>query len=229
VTSFNFPIKVADGIEITSFGTSIGKLYHDENFIYPVGYSATTTYMGDVMICTIEDARFRPDFVVTPTHGWRYRCKGETPDAAWLGYFAKILRVPKGSFERWRVPGNELFGFTSPVFKRITQSLPGVSECARYQPRRFRTPLLELQRQGLLRVDPARRDAGPLTELVIDFRPLIDRFRATFGQDPPPRIKFPALPLAEALGVTVKELPGALRGLRELWGPKVAPIQDKPQ
>jgi hypothetical protein len=227
------PVVVAEGIEITDFGTSIGKCYCDEDCIYPVGYSVNTDYLGNRTVCTVENSRFGPVFAVTPRHGFRVKCKGETPDIAWLAYFRKVLRLAKGSVELWRVPGHELFGFATPFFKRASQALPGAQACVEYCPRIFRTSLFELRRKGMIAIDPSRperpRDYRK-TVIAVNFRPLFDRFREEFSQDPPERMALPALPLMEVVGVTTREqLRDEIRFLRDLWHPQLQPVENLPQ
>jgi hypothetical protein len=114
-----------------------------------------------------------------------------------------------------------------------SQVLPGAKSCAEYRPRKFRTPLFELQRKGMITFDPNRperlRDQRK-TVIAVNFRPLFDRFREEFSQDPPERMTLPVLPLMEAVGVITREqLRDAIRFLCDLWHPQLQPVDNPPQ
>jgi hypothetical protein len=73
-----FPARVAEGIEITSFGLECGKHYDTEDYSYPVGHSANTDYLGEMTECTVEDSPSGIVFTVSSRQCFRLHCYGDT-------------------------------------------------------------------------------------------------------------------------------------------------------
>lgn len=195
----SYPVEVASGIRISKLGTVSPDFYSDEDYIYPVGYSATTEYMGRKVVCAIARGTIKgPVFHVSQVSGARLSCSGRTPDEAWLKFFTRMMKLDDGAFEQWRVPGHELFGLTSPITKRLIQSLPFANECEKYRPRVFREPLSHLADIGVfVKSGKSRRkkELKPNEKLVFNFEAIFERFTKTYGRDAPRSVSYNLAPL----------------------------------
>ena len=194
-----YPVEVAFGIKVSKLGNISPDFYHDEEYIYPVGYTATTEYMGRKVICAIGHGTVKnPVFHVTQMSGARLSCSGRTPDEAWLKYFTRVMKLEEGTFEQWRVPGCELFGLTSPITKRLIQSLPFANECDKYKPRYFRESISHLADIGVfVKKEKAHRKKAlkPNEKLVFNFGEIFDKFTKMYGRDAPQSVAYRLDPL----------------------------------
>ena len=194
-----YPVEVAFGIKVSKLGNISPDFYHDEEYIYPVGYTATTEYMGRKVICAIGHGTVKnPVFHVTQMNGARLSCSGRTPDEAWLKFFTRVMKLEDGTFEQWRVPGCELFGLTSPITKRLIQSLPFANECDKYRPRYFRESIAHLADIGVfVKKEKAQRKKAlkPSEKLVFNFGEIFDKFTKMYGRDAPQSVAYRLDPL----------------------------------
>jgi hypothetical protein len=183
------PVVVAEGIEIVGYGGP--KCYCQGEFVYPVGYTAMSEYIGDRTVCCIlEGPDDTPLFRITTHLGYECTCSGPTPEAAWEKYFKFIRKLALLSGDRCRSPGHELFGLLCPLVRRVLQEMPG-AEAVKRQLLAFRTPPQDLVNMGLLLAE--HTEEKKTDGLVFNFSSIIK----TPGI---PRLVMPAAPLMELLG-----------------------------
>ena len=134
---------MSKGISIISLGhIKLHPSYSNSDYIYPEGYSVNCFYNDYNVTCNIQDnGHNEPLFSVSMNNK---TFSGRTPEEAWLLFMNNEMHLPQYSFDLWRVPGHELFGLTSPLTKRLIQTLPSASDCA-YVPQFFRTLIEEIE------------------------------------------------------------------------------------
>lgn len=122
-----------------------GKAYHNERYIFPVGYKATRLFNSMVhpenrcaYICTItaDPVRDIPIFTVIASDNPSEPIIAESASGAWLRIVkaAALIRNKKHSNA---VAGPDMFGLGNPTIAKCIQDLPGVEHCTQYRKQNF--------------------------------------------------------------------------------------------
>ncbi|OHT13773.1 hypothetical protein TRFO_15989 [Tritrichomonas foetus] len=154
------PLNVSHNIKVLNLGEISPKPgFHNQKYIYPVGYEAITTFRSihepnkvENYICTIIDTgceipTFRVTSMITPDVFF----EGNTPDAAWKLVLENAEKVNQQKFfEAAKTPGHELFGLAFPIVIRFIQALPGCDRFPDYKLRAFKTTIQQLKQKSFV-------------------------------------------------------------------------------
>ena len=138
--SFTAEIPIPAGRDILVM--SLGKIdlkptFSNSDYIYPVGYSATTSFMGQPASCEITDNNGSPLFIVK-SETTRKIYNGDNPDIPWKRFLKDSLKLK--SYLLPTFSGHELFGFCCSDVLHSIQSMRGADKCPNYKIRFFKNP-----------------------------------------------------------------------------------------
>jgi hypothetical protein len=135
-----FPIKLGL-ISLENLGVIVTdrETFHNERYIYPVGYKITREYWStrdpDAVVtftCEIQDGGSAPSFIVTPTDYPQDQVVSSSPSGAW-GQIFKLACELRNAEPPKATAGPEYFGFTQPTIAYMIEKLPNASLCKNYQ------------------------------------------------------------------------------------------------
>jgi hypothetical protein len=113
--------------------------FHNERYIYPVGYTITREYWSTrdpeavvTFTCEIRDGGTGPSFIVTPTDYPQDQVVSSSPSGAW-GQIFKLACELRNAEPPKATAGPEYFGFTQPTIAYMIEKLPNASLCKNYQ------------------------------------------------------------------------------------------------
>ena len=156
-TSFNtvgdyvpvMPFTLSERLIINNLGVISHKSgFHNEKYIYPVGYEAVTTFAStftpnetDKYLCQIIDNGMdNPIFKVTSMSN-KTVFQDVSPEKVWQQICDKISYINSmNMFESIKTPGHELYGLSFPTTIRLIQSMKGCDQCMKYRIRAFKVP-----------------------------------------------------------------------------------------
>lgn len=143
------PFILSENLKITNLGEiSLKGGFHNDKYIYPVGYEAITTFAStfepntvDKYICQIVDNGMEnPIFKVT-SMSKKTVFQDVKPDKVWKQIADKVSYINSmNMFESIKTPGHELFGLSFPTTLRLIQSMKGSDQCMKYRIRAFKVP-----------------------------------------------------------------------------------------
>ncbi|EAX88299.1 hypothetical protein TVAG_173380 [Trichomonas vaginalis G3] len=118
---------------------SLGKIdtrssFSNQSYIYPIGFSITTTFCGEPIACEIKEEKSSPIFVVRRETN-EEEFIGTNPDEAVRDFVAAV--APQRFDYIRRTPGHEVFGLCSCDVLRSIQSMRNADKCQKYKMRVF--------------------------------------------------------------------------------------------
>lgn len=113
--------------------------FHNERYIYPVGYKITRDYWSTrdpesvvTFTCEIRDGGIGPSFIVTPSDFPQDQVVSSSPTGAWAQIF-KLACELRNAEPPKATAGPEYFGFTQPTIAYLIEQLPNANLCKNYQ------------------------------------------------------------------------------------------------
>ena len=157
----NFPLQISKNIIINHIGEiSNIPLFHNENYVYPIGYEAVTKFpsifessdsVQEEYICKIINNDGKPSFQVTFKSNPTISFFGETPEIVWGQIAEKAFQVNSNIFGSnsdipyfHKINGHELFGLAFPITLRIIQAQNGCDQLTKYKLKSFKTPINQI-------------------------------------------------------------------------------------
>ncbi|KAI9309546.1 F/Y rich C-terminus-domain-containing protein [Cunninghamella echinulata] len=129
-------------VKLISLGTinHTDPAYHNERYIWPVGYVVERTYMSMIdpenqtdYICKIEAAEDDngPIFIIQPKDDPDTILTGKTPTSCWGTVIKGANKVRRKSC-RNAISGPEYFGFGNNVIRTLIEELENADKCEKY-------------------------------------------------------------------------------------------------
>jgi len=119
--------------------------FHNERYIFPVGYTLTRRYFSmvksDVYVnyrCTVKDGGKAPIFEVTPEDAVDKKTSATSPTGAWIS-IVKAVNEMRNKDHSNSASGPDYFGFTSSTIAKLIQDLPNAKKCKNYKWQKFET------------------------------------------------------------------------------------------
>jgi len=130
---------------------SLGKVvydrdtFHNERYIFPVGYTLTRRYFSMVKLdeyvnyrCVVKDGGNAPIFEVTPEDAVDKKTSASSPTGAWIS-IVKAVNEMRNKDHSNSASGPDYFGFTSSTIAKLIQDLPNAKKCKNYKWQKFET------------------------------------------------------------------------------------------
>jgi len=130
---------------------SLGKVvydrdtFHNERYIFPVGYTLTRRYFSMVKSdeyvnyrCVVKDGGKAPIFEVTPEDAVEKKTSASSPTGAWIS-IVKAVNEMRNKDHSNSASGPDYFGFTSSTIAKLIQDLPNARKCKNYKWQKFET------------------------------------------------------------------------------------------
>jgi chemotaxis protein histidine kinase CheA len=130
---------------------SLGKVvydrdtFHNERYIFPVGYTLTRRYFSMVKSdeyvnyrCVVRDGGNAPIFEVTPEDAVDKKTSASSPTGAWIS-IVKAVNEMRNKDHSNSASGPDYFGFTSSTIAKLIQDLPNARKCKNYKWQKFET------------------------------------------------------------------------------------------
>ncbi|CAB5390011.1 unnamed protein product [Rhizophagus irregularis] len=145
-TNGNYVLPVEVGLHtILSLGTVVydRAAYHNDRYIYPVGYSTHRPYLSmidptrdTIYTSTIEDGGDNPRFVVQAADQPGNPITASSATGAWTPVIrqANSIRNRKHSNA---ASGPDYFGLSQPTVRKMIQELPNAHKCKNYRMQEF--------------------------------------------------------------------------------------------
>ncbi len=135
-----FPIKLGlISLQQLGFVITDRDSFHNERYIYPVGYKITREYWSTrdpdnvvIFTCEIRDGGSGPSFIVTPSDYPQDQVVSSSPSGAWAQIF-KLSCELRNAEPPKATAGPEYFGFTQPTIAYLIEKLPNANLCKNYQ------------------------------------------------------------------------------------------------
>ncbi|KAG1688817.1 Transforming growth factor beta regulator 1 [Nymphon striatum] len=159
-----FPI-VLGGLTVHSIGEIIPDRYkfHDEHYIYPVGYCSTRAYASirdrDIKClytCKISDGTDGPKFEIAADNSPEHCFVGDTASECHTALLNALNEARGRKMVDTVGKGPEFFGFSHPMIQNLIQSCQGARKCPRYQWIKF-----EIVRSEQAHVTTSELDSDP--------------------------------------------------------------------
>ena len=136
------PIRINDMMMLMSMGT-IDPRFHDENYIYPIGYSINVVIPSITHPNMLAWAECRIDldndelvFIINPTPTTEVETyKGKTADEVFEKYRVDLKKAADMHITYY--DGNEMFGLTTGFIHRLLLEMKGIETCTNYKRRFF--------------------------------------------------------------------------------------------
>ncbi|KAI9018041.1 F/Y-rich N-terminus-domain-containing protein [Phycomyces nitens] len=134
-----FPFSFAS-LKVLSLGTIMvdQPAFHNDRYIYPVGYSVERTYMSMVnpdgqttYTCTVKEQDNAPLFTIRAADAPSHEISGQTPTGAW-SLVIKQANLIRQKDSTNAISGPEYYGFSHPLVIEMIEELDGVDKCSRY-------------------------------------------------------------------------------------------------
>ncbi|KAJ3044788.1 transforming growth factor beta regulator 1 [Rhizophlyctis rosea] len=114
------------------------KTFHNERYIYPVGYRASRPYQSMVnpeattnYMCSVTDGGEGPRFHVVPEDSPENGIVANTATGAWTNIIKAANAIRKRDHSN-SASGPDYFGFSHPTIAAIIQALPNAEKCGNY-------------------------------------------------------------------------------------------------
>ncbi|CAO3608206.1 unnamed protein product [Cunninghamella blakesleeana] len=115
--------------------------FHNERYIFPVGYTVERTYSSMVdpnhqteYLCKVLADSTGPLFTIIPKDDPDTFLSGRTPTSCWGMVIRAANKVRNKSQCRNAISGPEYFGFTNPLIRHLIEGLEDVDKCKKYVP-----------------------------------------------------------------------------------------------
>ncbi|XP_023557292.1 transforming growth factor beta regulator 1 isoform X2 [Octodon degus] len=134
-----FPIGLG-GLTVYSLGEIITDRpgFHDENAIYPVGYSSTRVYASMkcpdqtcLYTCQIKDGGVQPQFEIVPEDDPQNAIVSSSADGCHEELLKTISATVGKLMPNLLASGAEFFGFSHPTILNLIQGCPGARKCVK--------------------------------------------------------------------------------------------------
>jgi len=119
--------------------------FHNERYIFPVGYTLTRRYFSMVKSdeyvnyrCVVKDGGKAPIFEVTPEDAVDKKTSASSPTGAWIS-IVKAVNEMRNKDHSNSASGPDYFGFTSSTIAKLIQDLPNADKCKNYKWQKFET------------------------------------------------------------------------------------------
>ncbi|KAI7866586.1 F/Y-rich N-terminus-domain-containing protein [Spinellus fusiger] len=127
-------------LRILSLGTIVWDkaAFHNDRYIYPIGYSVERAYMSMVnqdgqttYTCTIKEQDNAPLFTIYAADAPEKEVSGQTPTGAW-SLVVKQANLIRHKYSTNAISGPEYYGLSHPLVTEMIEELEGVDKCTRY-------------------------------------------------------------------------------------------------
>jgi len=138
--NYRLPVQIG-ALTLLSLGQVIWNRegFHNDRYIWPVGYSVQRSYMSMIhpdtntnYTCTIEDGGDAPQFRITPEDAKEEELVSGTATGVWTTIVKRANAIRQRDVSN-SVSGPEYFGFAHPTIAKMIQDLPGAERCGRYK------------------------------------------------------------------------------------------------
>jgi len=118
--------------------TSDRDAYHNERYIWPVGYTAqrqynsmVNPYTATTYTCTVLDGGDTPKFQVVAADNLDNVITANTATGTWTTIVKTANAIRKKAHSN-SASGPDYYGFTHPTIAKMIQELPGADQCKQY-------------------------------------------------------------------------------------------------
>ncbi|KAI8075581.1 F/Y-rich N-terminus-domain-containing protein [Thamnidium elegans] len=136
------PFQIAS-LNVIDLGTidSERSQFHNERYIFPIGYTVERTYMSMVdpnnqttYTCKVEDGQEGPLFTLSAADAPEIELSARTATGVWALVIKKANEVRQKESSN-AISGPEYYGFAHPLVIEMIEEMEGVDECFRYKRR----------------------------------------------------------------------------------------------
>ncbi|KAI8980845.1 F/Y rich C-terminus-domain-containing protein [Pilobolus umbonatus] len=113
-------------------------LFHNERYIWPIGYTAEKTFMSmlnpvnqTVYTCRVEDGQDGPLFTLQAADAPDIELSAKTATGVWALVIKKANEARKKESSN-AISGPEYYGFAHPLVCEMIEEMDGVDQCTRY-------------------------------------------------------------------------------------------------
>ncbi|OBZ89243.1 Transforming growth factor beta regulator 1 [Choanephora cucurbitarum] len=112
--------------------------FHNERYIFPIGYTAERTYMSmvepnnqTIYTCRVEDGGDGPLFTLQAADCPDEKISARTATRVWGSVLRKANEVRQKETSN-AISGPEYYGFSHPLVIKMIEEMEGVDKCVRY-------------------------------------------------------------------------------------------------